>query len=268
MKYISFIFILILFIGCDSATTDMNRPTAIYGIGHEHLTNTELFYPTQEIGSIADANFPLIIFAHGYQQVYSDYRYLWEALVPKGYIFAFLTTQQGLSIDIDSYADDIITLHNELRTRTSSIVSGHLSEKSILMGHSTGGGAIYLAQAKMPLATTLISLAALGEPYGPIFGTTPIDVANNITVSTLILSGDKDCVTPMNIHQKPLFNAFGGEKSMIVIEGGDHCGFSDSINCPAAEAIACGLFFQGEALPDAAQRALVLQYITTWLDKN
>jgi len=237
---------------------------------NDYLITAELFYPSlsdtnKSIGT--NTSFPLIVFAHGYQQVYSDYQYLWEALVPQGYILAFLTTQQGLSIDIDRYSDDIIALQDELLHTSNTILAGHISNKSALMGHSTGGGAIYIAQAKKPQSTTLLSLAALGEPYGTITGTSPIDIANAITISTLILSGEKDCITPLEVHQKPLYDAFAGEKNMIIIEGGDHCGFSDSYNCPPAEALSCGIFFQGSTISEAEQRSKVLEHITPWLEK-
>jgi pimeloyl-ACP methyl ester carboxylesterase len=253
----------------------------VYHVGHDTLdfqdpnrrnyhVTAEIFYPSQKAGlqsPIAESHFPLIIFAHGYQQLYSDYHYLYDALVPQGYIIAFLTTKQGATIDLDSYADDINALYTEIIDTTHTILSGHLSGKSALMGHSTGGGAIYLAQAMIPQNTTLVSLAALGEAYGPISGGSPVSAAVNITASTLILSGEKDCITPVKDHQKPLYDAFGGEKSMMTIVDGDHCGFSDSTNCPTAETLSCGIFFQGDTIAEATQRSLTLQEITPWLDK-
>ncbi len=170
MKYISYAIYLIgiMTCGCNSASVNTKSSQDFYKIGHKSISvkdfgqddysvGAELFYPCKNIedeNSIESGKFPLIIFAHGYQLAYDDYHYIWESLVPKGYILAFLTTQAGVTIDIDSYADDIITLQNELLHTSSSILSGHISEKSALMGHSTGGGAIYLAQAKNPQADT------------------------------------------------------------------------------------------------------------------
>ncbi len=272
-KYVYFILALSLISisGCGSGTKSVQSASEIsYKIGHEQLhypVTAELFYPS-ELGEkdsiIADARFPLIVFAHGYQQFYSDYRYLWEALVPKGYIVAFLTTQQGLSINIDTYADDIISLHNELHT--THHISRYITNKSALMGHSTGGGAIYLAEEKLAQSTTLISLAALGEPYGPIFGSSPIDIAGNITVPILTLSGDKDCITPVDIHQKPLYDALVTDKTMVTISGGDHCGFTNSSICSAAEALSCALLFQGATISEEQQRTFTLLLITSWLN--
>ncbi len=288
MKYINktiHFFIVSLLLGCGSGSSggkisDSNVSEVIYSIGHKSVSfqdsqqtsypiTAELFYPSsldREQNTIANNDFPLIVFAHGYQQVYSDYHHIWEALVPKGYILAFLTTQQGLSINIDTYADDIVLLYNELRHASDSIITGHLTDQSALMGHSTGGGAIYLAQQKLPQNTTLISLAALGTVYGPIFGTSPIDIAQTITAPSLVLSGNQDCITPVHTHQEPLFNALLGDKTMVNILGGDHCGFSDSFNCPAAESLSCALFFQGTTISETEQRTLSLELITPWLE--
>ncbi|MEA3523296.1 MAG: alpha/beta hydrolase [Campylobacterota bacterium] len=144
-----FIFLL-FFIFLNGCNAEKSRKT--YAIAQEHLhfrdlnqsnylISAEIFYPCESNNTIVNSKFPLIIFAHGYQQAYGDYRYLWEALVAQGYILAFLTTQGGLSIDIDSYSNDILSLRNELMNTSNTIIAGHITKKSALMGHSTGGGA-------------------------------------------------------------------------------------------------------------------------------
>jgi pimeloyl-ACP methyl ester carboxylesterase len=281
------ILILALFFGCghgssSPAAGDDRTISDAYSIGHDRLSvedperderiiTYELFYPATTDGEQsphAEGVFALIVFAHGYQQEYSDYHDLWETLVPLGYIIAFPTTYQGLTIDIDDYAEDIRFLHDRLLHSTSdndSILTGHLSERSALMGHSTGGGAIYLAHDSLPQSTTLVSMAALTRPYEPIYGSKPLDIAANITVPSLILSGKQDCITPVDVHQKPLYDALGGDKSMITITKGDHCGFSDSLNCPVAESLSCGVLFQGDTMDKSEQRALTLEFIIPWL---
>jgi len=53
---------------------------------------------------------------------------------------------------------------------------------------------------------------------------------------------------------------------MVMIEGGDHCGFSDSSNCPIAESLSCGIVFQGQTIPEAKQRALTMKIVLPWLN--
>ncbi len=281
-RYFQNFILLIVLVSFTSCNGDDNS-IASYKIGHDKLTfedpqrnnatiTAELFYPAKTNGeqtAIIDEKFPLIIFAHGYQQVYSDYHNIWEDLVSQGYIIAFLTTQQGLTINIDTYSQDIIFLHQKLNNTDEtydSIISGHTTNKSALMGHSTGGGAIYIAQESLPQNTTLISLAALGEVYGPISGTSPIDIAHNINTPSLILAGDKDCVTSIDTHQQQLYDNLNGVKVLASFIAGDHCGFSDSINCPIAEALSCGIFFQGDTMDEGEQIRFSTQLILPWLD--
>ncbi len=147
-----------------------------------------------------------------------------------------------------------------------SIIKGHITQKSALLGHSTGGGAIFLAQASSPQTTTLISLAPLGELYGPISGNSPIETAKNITTPTLILSGEQDCITPPNTNHKPLYDNLNGAKVIVSIIGGDHCGFSDSLNCPLGESLLCGIFFQETTMDSQKQIKFSSELILHWLE--
>ena len=213
---------------------------------------------------------PVIVFAHGYQQVVPDYHDLWEALVPKGYAVVLPTTEAGGSIDADAFAGDVAFLAKMFTGPSggdSTPVAGRLSGKIALMGHSTGGGACYLAQSSVN-ADTHVTFAALGQLYGPITGTRqPFEAATSITTPGLVLAGEKDCICPVEEHQQPVYqNLNAATKAFVVITSGDHCGFSDSNNCPVAEALACGLFGQGQTLDDDRQMAMVLEYTTAWLD--
>lgn len=251
-----------------------------YKIGHysfslenpqqnHHAITAEIFYPSLIGGKqskIVDEKFPFIIFAHGYLQNYNNYEYIQKHLVLNGYVFIFITTQQGLIINIDEYAKDIVYLYNSLTNLNNNhMISEHLTDKSALMGHSTGGGAIYLAQASLSHNTTLISLAALGKPYFPIMGSSPVDNATDVTASSLIISGDKDCITSKIIHQKALYDNIKKKKILLTIKNADHCGFTHSFKCPFTEAILCG-FLQGKTIQEKKQKELTLQFILPWLD--
>ena len=61
---------------------------------------TQIFYPASTGGSnvpVAAGEFPVIAFGHGFVMVYSAYEYLWQALVPQGYILVLPTTEGGFS---------------------------------------------------------------------------------------------------------------------------------------------------------------------------
>jgi len=51
----------------------------------------QIYYPADRAGMnalAASGRFPLIVFAHGYQQSYQNYAYVWEDVVPAGYVVA------------------------------------------------------------------------------------------------------------------------------------------------------------------------------------
>ena len=55
-----------------------------------------IYYPADVAGNavpFAPGEFPVISFGHGFVMVHSAYQFLWEALVPSGYIVAFPLTE-------------------------------------------------------------------------------------------------------------------------------------------------------------------------------
>jgi hypothetical protein len=135
------------------------------------------------------------------------------------------------------------------------------------MGHSTGGGACYLAQKSNPTAHTIITLAALGSLYGPIYGNSPIDAAKELTVPGLVMAGGEDCICPVKENQQAIYdNLVSSPRALITIIKGDHCGFSDSSSCWIAEAASCGFSGQGPTISEDLQMTLTLQYVLLWLD--
>jgi len=239
----------------------------------ERIVPTEVYYPSNQNGDnvpVSAGQFPLLVFAHGYQQVFSDYHNIWEYLVPEGYIMVFPTTEGGLTIDIDEYAADLSFLLDTLLDESSDknlFLTGHLNGTSALMGHSTGGGACYLAQKSDPTAHTIVTLAALGSLYWPIYGSSPIDAAKGVTVPGLVMAGGEDCICPVKENQQAIYdNLTSSPKALITITKGDHCGFSDSSNCWIAEAAKCGFLGQGPTISEDLQMTLTLRYVLLWLD--
>ena len=253
-------------------------------IGHRTLTfydsarnsrivPAEVYYPSIQNGDnvpVSAGQFPLLVFAHGYRQVFNDYHYLWKCLVPEGYIMIFPVTEGGATIDIDEYAADLSFLLDILLNESSAddlFLAGHLSGMSALMGHSTGGGACYIAQRSGPAAHTIVTLAALGSLYWPIHGSSPVDAAIGVTVPGLVMAAGKDCICPVKENQQAIYDSLSSStRALITITRGDHCGFSDSFNCWVAEAASCGFSGQGPTISEDLQRALTLRYVLLWLD--
>lgn len=191
---------------------------------------TEIFYPADITGTDVDpANgiFPLIVYGHGFAMNYDSYEFLWEALVPQGYILAFPKTESSIIPfpDHEDFGLDMAFLVDkikELGLNESSPFFGKISANTSVMGHSMGGGAAFLAAANNPGISTIVTFApAETDPSA-------IAAAMDVSASAIIFSGENDCVTPPAEHQIPMYNNLpDGQKILITINGGGHCYFAD-----------------------------------------
>ena len=240
----------------------------------------EVRYPGFPGGAVADGVFPLLVFGHGYRQSYADYAYIWEALVPHGYIIAFPDKlSASVTINIDAYARDLLFVADKMHALAGDAASryfGRIAEDTAFMGHSTGGGAAVVAASQSGGVTTVVALAPLGNLLlTPIVGTSPIVAARDVRAPVLILDAGEDCVTPCSIHSRAVHANFGSASYRVTVLQGDHCGFSDARGpgqsiCVAAEAAACTaglplLGWRGPTLGSATQNAVTVTYLLPWL---
>ncbi len=273
--------------GSDDTTILIGHTEASYSgsTGSSGDIPVHIYYPASSAGddtAISDGQFPVIIFAHGYQQSYADYQYVWEELVPESYIMVFPDKlSDSASIDIDEYALDLNFLMNkmqELNDDSTSIFYNHVATKTALMGHSTGGGASYIASVNSQSGdnhqpVTIISLAALGNVYATITGTNPADITSQVDIPTLTMAGNEDCVCTTTDHAQPIYSNIPSTetKSLVTVTEGDHCGFSYVSGpglsaCQTAETTSCFPSLQGSTMSVSNQNALTLLYLPDWLD--
>lgn len=225
----------------------------------------EVYYPSSLAGEdqpIIEDSLPLIVVAHGFVIAVNDYSYIWEYLVPKGYVVCLPNTETGISPNHEDFAFDInFTAENIALEFTdgNSVLYGAYHQRTGYIGHSMGGGAAHLAATHPSNVQALISLAAAE--------TTPsaIVASNSISIPTLVFSGEQDCVAPSADHQSPMYSAVNSPcKTYINILGGGHCHFADdNFICGLGEQ-SCG----GSPSTDrTVQQAIVLNYMGQWLDK-
>jgi dienelactone hydrolase len=189
---------------------------------------TQIFYPAISSGSntpVADGMFPVVVFGHGFVMGYGAYQFLWEALVPQGYIVALPTTEGSFSPSHLDLGLDLAFLIEKFKSEgfdENSVFYGKVAANAAMMGHSMGGGASFLGAADNPSVNTLVTFAAAET------NPSAIAAANNVQASAIVFSAENDCVTPPSQHQIPMYQALQNEKKIrININGGGHCLFND-----------------------------------------
>jgi pimeloyl-ACP methyl ester carboxylesterase len=225
---------------------------------------TQIFYPANSNGTnvpVAEGEFPVIVFGHGFVMGYSAYQYLWQALVPQGYILVLPTTESGFSPNHLALGLDLRFLVGKLKAESlnpSSLFYNHISEGSAIMGHSMGGGASFLACQNFSDVSAMITFAAAET------NPSAIQAAASIQVPTLVFSGSNDCVTPPPNHQVPMYNNLASDcKTFISITGGGHCYFADyNFNCAFGE-LTCS---PSPTITRDQQHAIILNHLVPYLE--
>jgi pimeloyl-ACP methyl ester carboxylesterase len=225
---------------------------------------TQIFYPAVSAGTnvpVAVGEFPVIVFGHGFVMVYSAYEYLWQVLVPQGYILVLPTTEGSLSPNHLALGLDLRFLVGKMKSENlnpASLFNGHIAERSAIMGHSMGGGAAFLACQNFYDVSAIITFAAAET------SPSAIQAAASIEVPTLVFSGGNDCITPPLMHQVPMYNNLASYcKTFISITGGGHCYFADyNFNCAFGE-LTCS---PSPTITRAQQHAIILDHLIPYLE--
>ncbi len=257
---------------CFFATGASAQPFAIghverifYDAERERELPCELYYPSNVGGddaSVADGSFPKVIVGHGFVMGVDAYTYLWEHLVPLGFIVVLPTTEGGFAPVHAEFGADLAFLNAQMDAENNDFASlfvGHVAPPCALVGHSMGGGAAMLGAA----GNTTISAMLLLAPAE----TSPsaIAAASQASVPTLLFAGEEDCVTPIAAHAQPMYDALTVEcKGLVTVLGGGHCYFGDeNFLCDFGE-LTCGPEL---TITREQQHAIVTDLGTLWLRK-
>ena len=234
---------------------------------------TKIYYPATIVDDsiiTAQGQFPVIVFGHGFIMDWSAYQNLWEEFVPNGYIMAFPTTEGSLvSTDHQQFGWDLQFLVTQIQGEgfnNNSPLYNSVDNNTALMGHSMGGGAVFLAADSLcnngnNQLKTIIGLAPAESSTN---GVSSIESALNITIPSLILSGSQDGVTPPTDHHIPMYNNLASDcKTFISISGGGHCYFANSnIFCDLAESASS----TGISISRTEQQNVTFNFLNLWLD--
>lgn len=188
---------------------------------------TFVYYPSV-IDSGTSETFPFIVLGHGFSMSYSSYSYLWEHLVPQGYIVILPNTETGVfGVDHGDFGNDLGFLAGHFYEQSLDVESdfyNNVEPFPAVIGHSMGGGATHLAAEGYTgdIGTAISFAAAETDPSA-------IDAAANADIPLYIFYGEVDAVSPPDENQILIYNNSNSScKTMINILGGGHCYFADS----------------------------------------
>lgn len=190
----------------------------------------QIYYPANTSGqnaAPASGSFPLVVVGHGFAMGVDAYLHFKDVLVPQGYIVALCNTETSLSPSHQDFGYDLLFLTNSMNSSSlnepSFILYQHLNGKAAVVGHSMGGGAGVLASsfASPGEITCYVGLAPAETNLSAIAA------AANVTIPSLIFSGQGDNVTPPANHQIPIYNNLNQScASLVTVLGGGHCYFA------------------------------------------
>lgn len=246
-----------------------------FQIGHKQQTfidesrsnrsiNTEIYYPANSSGdnvTMANGIFPTLVFGHGFVMTWDSYAYLWNGIIPSGFILVFPKTEGSFSPSHTDFGKDIAFLVDAMKLEglnQSSTFYNAVSDKSAVMGHSMGGGSAFLSIQYNSSITVLATLAAA------ITNPSSVTAAPGIQIPSLTIAGANDCITPTAVHQLPMYNALSSVcKSYVNISGASHCQFAgSSFTCSFGEATC----LPAAAITADEQHSLTIQLLLPWLN--
>jgi hypothetical protein len=192
---------------------------------------------------------------------WDSYDNFWNSLVPQGYILCFPTTEMGFAPNHQFFAEDLSFIASKMQMESldnSSIFYNSVLPKTGILGHSMGGGASFLAAENNPNINTLINFAAAET------NPSAISAASNITIPSLIFSGDDDCVAPPINHQNIMFDSLNSNcKTQINIINGGHCYFAnENVLCSFGES-SCN---PSLSILRAEQQSVTNDFLKIWLN--
>ena len=186
---------------------------------------------------VADGQFPVVLFSHGYSGIRLQSTFLTAHLASWGMVvaapdhwsrdlFHVLSAPVG---DRDSATGELLGALDLLTSGNddpASLLQGHVDvSRVIALGHSAGGGTIVSA-AKDDRVDGYISMASgvIGMGGANATTTAPPTFVNK---PSFFLAGSVDSVVPVDTVTRPSFEAVPGPSRLWVIDGMGHNGFDD-----------------------------------------
>lgn len=195
---------------------------------------TEVYYPASIAGDnkpVANGQFPIVVFGHGFVMGWDSYDNVYNSLASKGYIVLLPRTEGGFSPNHGDFGNDLKYLANAglslntINTPTALIVfNGKVTQKAAIGGHSMGAGSSYLAAASNNNIECLFNCAAATT------NPSSINSASLVTVPTLVISGERDCVADTTVQNSHYNTLITSKKFHVIMKQLTHCDFGNGSN--------------------------------------
>eukprot|EP01084_Bolivina_argentea_P056786 103871_1 len=231
--------------------------SGLYDIGHytvviENPTNSRLnisviiHYPKVTNTNI---QFPAVVFNHGWTCHNTWYDYVWQAMVPLGYIVAMPGDDEDVINDETGkqYAGGqrgtLDYLRSQCNGNTHCPIYGLVGNKSAAMGHSMGGGATIMSVSGVNLGAEFKYAFDAGFTYSGCGGTT--QAVKSIKKPFFLMTATHDCICNPNTTSEKYYTEIPDNaacKMLGDITNGDHCNFEDGVfanECRALENSEC-----------------------------
>jgi dienelactone hydrolase len=201
---------------------------------------------------------PIVAFGHGYQTAVELYTETLDHLASWGIVVIaprsggeLFPSHQAFAVDLRIALDWVVA---------EAAAGGDWPAGAIdpaargVAGHSMGGGAAVLAAADDAAIRAVATLAAAETDPSAI------EAASRLAVPSLFVAAGDDAITPVDEHQRPMFEATrSGRAQLRTIVGGSHCGFLDS------ETLLLRLVCGEAAIERDEQLATTRAALTAWL---
>jgi dienelactone hydrolase len=184
----------------------------------------------QAIGSAAGGPFPVIVFAHGYLAPAAAYAGTLRHLAAHGFVVAAVDSERGPTPRHATLAADLNRCARWLAAGADGVpgLRHAVDHRRLgLCGHSMGGGCAILAAAANESVRSVSTLAAARTRSSP----NSVEAAARLSIPSQFLAAERDRMTPMQIHQRPMFEAVpdGVPTQLRIVTGGSHSGFVDAL---------------------------------------
>lgn len=252
-------------------TLTFNDPSRTGGFGSGggpgRQIQSEIYYPATTAGSnvaVASGSFPVVVIGHGFVMSWDSYNNIYSSLSKRGYIVVLPRTEGSTSPNHLEFALDLSLAGNKLlqlnATNTlAPIFTGKVSQKLAIGGHSMGGGSSFLSAKNNNTLTCLFNFAA-AQTNPP-----SSEAAKFVTVPTLIIGGEKDCVAPATANQNKMWDSTASSKKFaVIIKNLTHCDFGNgtNINCTFGQnSSGCG-----NTVNNQTAFALYMNFLNPFLD--